>query len=108
MIAKSNVLEDFHTPPGPHTFRQPGKAIFALLLLSTGCLPAHPQSVSFAGVQNNVDTSVNFFAIDPIAVAVDGPGNLFVADSSKGWVVKISPDGQSRERIFIGVGRVGV
>jgi len=60
-------------------------AICALALLAAGLPAAQAQSVSFAGVQTTVDSALDY----PQGVAVDGAGDVFIADSGSNTVVKI-------------------
>jgi hypothetical protein len=61
-------------------------AICALALLAAASLPAQAQSVSFAGVQTTVPASGLRY---PNGVAVDGAGDVFIADSGNNRVVKV-------------------
>ena len=55
-----------------------------LLALGVMCAPAHAQSVTFAGVQTTVPASG---LLGPTGVAVDGAGDIFIADTTTttGW-----------------------
>jgi len=60
-------------------------AVCVLALLGAS-LPARAQSISFAGVQTTVPASGLHF---PDGVAVDGAGDVFIADSGHNRVVKL-------------------
>jgi hypothetical protein len=69
--------------------RRPIGLLFVLLPLGVASLnPAalHCQTVSFTGVQTTVGSGLTF----PAGVAVDGAGNVFIADSGNNRVVKVS------------------
>jgi len=75
---------------------QNGRPIFAaaagvcVLLLLGGSVPAHAQSVSFGGVQTTVPASeLNH----PYGVAVDGAGDVFIADTGNSRVVEVPAGG---------------
>jgi hypothetical protein len=61
-------------------------AVCAPLLLVAASLPARAQSVSFAGVQTTVPVSGLGF---PFGVAVDGAGDVFIADTLNLRVVEV-------------------
>jgi hypothetical protein len=62
----------------------------ALLLLGAISAPAYAQSVTFAGVQFTMPASG---LSNPNGVAVDGAGNVFIADDFNNRVVKVTPSG---------------
>ena len=75
--------------------------VFALLLL-LGAIsaPAHAQSVTFAGVQTVVPASGLAF---PDGVAVDREGDIFIADSILGEVVKLPAGGGPQTTVGTGL-----
>jgi len=63
---------------------------FALLLVLALCAPARAQNVVFEGFPTGVPASgLN----DPLGVAVDGSGNVFIADTDNNRVVEVTPGG---------------
>ncbi|MGB0109499.1 MAG: hypothetical protein WBP52_13455, partial [Terriglobales bacterium] len=62
--------------------------VCALLLLG-GSVAAHAQSVTFAGTQTYVGGGLS----GPWGVAVDGAGDIFIADTGHGRVVKVPAGG---------------
>jgi hypothetical protein len=75
--------------------------VFALLLL-LGAIsaPAHAQNPSFAGVQTTVPASG---LATPFSVAVDAAGNIFIADSGLGQVVKVPAGGGPQTTVGSGL-----
>ena len=69
-------------------FRATG--LCALFLLVAMAVPAHSQSVTFAGLQTTVPTSG---LENPTFDAVDGAGNVFIVDHGSYKVVKVAPSG---------------
>src|ERR1035441_4374848 len=64
-------------------------ATCALLLLGAFSAPLHAQSVTFAGAQTTVGSGLSF----PNSVAVDGAGNVFIADPGNNRVVEVPAGG---------------
>jgi hypothetical protein len=60
-------------------------AVCVLLAPGVMCTSAYAQGVSFAGVQTTVGSGLSF----PFAMAVDGAGNVFIADSGNSRVVEV-------------------
>src|ERR1017187_6763745 len=64
-------------------------ATCALLLLEAFSAPAHAQSVTFAGAQTTLGSGLSL----PTGVAVDGAGDVFIADSYNSRVVEVPAGG---------------
>src|ERR1017187_6486531 len=65
--------------------------VFALsLLLGAISTPAYAQNVTFAGFQTTVPASGLAY---PSGVAVDGAGDVFIADTGNNQVVEVTPSG---------------
>ncbi len=64
-------------------------ATCALLLLGAFSAPAHAQSITFAGAQTYVGSGLS----GPWGVAVDGAGDVFIADTLSSRVVEIPAGG---------------
>ena len=75
-------------------------AVVCALLLLGGSVPAYAQSVSFAGAQTTVPASG---LSNPFGVAVDGAGDVFIADSSNGRVVKVPAGGGPQTTVGSGL-----
>jgi uncharacterized repeat protein (TIGR02543 family) len=69
-------------------FRATG--LCALLLLVAMAVPAHSQSVTFAGLQTTVPASG---LENPTYAAVDGAGDVFIVNHGSNNVVKVTPGG---------------
>ena len=69
-----------------------GGGIFALSLLLLGAIaaPAHGQNVSLASVQTTVPTTG---LSNPDGLAMDGAGDVFIADYGNSRVVEVTPGG---------------
>ncbi|MBK8965733.1 MAG: IPT/TIG domain-containing protein [Saprospiraceae bacterium] len=52
------------------------------------------KSISMSGVVSNIPVSANNLLIDPVALAVDSKGAIFVADQSSHKIYAVYPDGQ--------------
>ena len=72
-----------------------GAAGACALLLLGGSIPVHAQSVSFAGAQTTVGSGLSY----PIGVAVDGAGNVFIADAGNNLVVEIPASGGTQTTV---------
>ena len=82
---KLPFLPRFSTPKT--FFQYPLALLLSGLLLCVAPVAAQAQSVTFAGAQTTVASSVEFF---PVGVAVDSAGDVFVTDNtSGGFVVKL-------------------
>ncbi len=72
----------------------------ALLLLGAFSAPARAQSVTFAGAQTTVSTSgLN----SPYGVAVDGAGDVFIADYDNNRVVEVPAGGGPQTTVGTGL-----
>ena len=75
-------------------------ATCALLLLGAFSAPARAQSVTFAGAQTTVPTSgLN----SPYGVAVDGAGDVFIADEDNSRVVEVPAGGGAQTTVGTGL-----
>ncbi len=72
----------------------------ALLLLCVISLPVYPQSVTFAGVQTTVPASGLSY---PAGVAVDGAGDIFIADYFNSRVVEVPAAGGAQSTLGSGL-----
>ena len=72
----------------------------ALLLLGAFPVSAYAQSVTFAGVQTAVSASG---LSSPTAVAVDGAGNVFIADTYHSRVVEVPAGGGAQTTVGSGL-----
>ncbi len=85
---------------------QNGRPIFAAaagvcaLLLLGGSVPAYSQSVSFAGAQTTVPASGLSY---PRGVAVDGAGDVFIADTGNSRVVEVPAGGGPQTTVGSGL-----
>src|SRR5450631_754688 len=75
-------------------------AICALLLLGAFSAPAHAQSVTFAGAQTTVPASGLSY---PYSVAVDGAGDVFIADTNNSRVVEVPASGGAQTTVGSGL-----
>ncbi len=73
--------------------------VFALLLIG-GSVPTYAQSVTFAGAQTTVQTSG---LSHPYGVAVDGAGNVFIADNHNNRVVEVPAGGGAQVTVGNGL-----
>jgi len=63
------------------------------LLLGAIAAPAHAQNVTFAGLQNNLYVTYDGHGIDASGVALDGAGDLFIADPIDNEVLEVPANG---------------
>ena len=73
-------------------------ATCVLLLLGAFSAPAHAQSVTFAAAQTTVGSGLT----DPYGVAMDGAGDVFIADTDNNRVVEVPAGGGAQ--ITVGSG----
>src|SRR5208283_4419573 len=66
--------------------------------------PACAQSVSFAGAQTTVGSGLS----TPYGVAVDGAGDVFIADTGNSRVVEVPAGGGAQTTLTVSVGGVGL
>ncbi len=72
-------------------------ATCALLLLAASSAPAHAQSITFAGAQTYVGSGLS----GPWGVAVDGAGDVFIADTLSSRVVEIPAGGGPQTTVLV-------
>ena len=75
-------------------------ATCALLLLGAFSAPTHAQSITFAGAQTTVPASG---LSRPFAVAVDGAGDVFIADTYNSRVVEVPAGGGPQTTVGSGL-----
>ncbi len=88
----------------PETGKGPGPRRSAVLLLAAvalmGSAGLHAQAVSFSGAQTTVPAT----GLDtPAGVAVDGAGNLFIANQGNSRVVKVPANGGAQTTVGTGL-----
>ena len=71
----------------------------ALLLLGAISAPAQAQSVTFAGVQTTVASGLH----EPYGVAVDGVGDVFIADYYNGPIIEVPAGGGAQTTVGSGL-----
>jgi sugar lactone lactonase YvrE len=77
----------------------------ATLLLAASPAALHAQTVSFAGAQHTVGSGLN----QPVGVAVDRGGDVFIADYNNNRVVKVPAGGGAQTTVGSGLlGPIGV
>ncbi len=89
---------DVSAQNGSRTFAA-AAGVCALLLLGSS-VPASAQSVTFTGAQITVPTSG---LSHPYGVAVDGAGDVFIADQNNGRVVEVPAGGGAQVTVGSGL-----
>ena len=74
-------------------------ATCALLLLGAFSATAHAQSVTFAGAQTTLGSGLSL----PTGVAVDGAGDVFIADSYNSRAVEVPAGGGAQTTVGSGL-----
>ncbi len=78
-------------------------ATCALLLLGAFSAPTHAQSITFAGAQATVGSGLSY----PTGVAVDGAGDVFIADKRNNRVVEVPAGGGAQTTVGSGLSSPG-